>query len=97
MKQQLLDQFKTKIRKASGKLSTIDLARLSSSYKKEYINVVREEEDNALQLIEEQLKKVKWKGDRMMSLRIKLDKPIQVFKEANDQLRQTCDKKLVED
>ena len=42
------------------------------------------------------MKEVKWKGARMMSLRIKLDKPIQSWNEANDNFKETMDKKAVE-
>ena len=42
------------------------------------------------------MKEVKWKGERMMSMRIKLDKPIQSWNEANECFKETMDKKAVE-
>ena len=71
----MLEKFKSNIRKSQGKLGIMDLKKLTSKYKKEYAVMVKEEDEKILDVLAQTQKHILWKGDRMMSMRVKLEQP----------------------
>ena len=86
-----LFQFKQLIRRESQRLG-LDFKALNSQYKKEWIRIVQEENNQLQNKLETTSRHLKWKKDRTNSMHMKLHQPINQWNNAISRLDRKADR-----
>ena len=73
-----------------------DILKLTSNQKREYINIIKEEDEKVLQHVSKISSALRWKGDRTKSLRVKIEGSVNNWKDAAASLDGAIQEKFVE-
>ena len=99
LEKEMLQRFKKRIRSSNGNMNFLDmkdLHRLTSNQKREYIKIIKEEDDKVLQHLTKTASALRWTGDRTKSLRVKIEGSVNDWKDAAASLQDAISEKLVE-